>query len=108
MGWTLTLRPNPKDPHPVVFVWDDGELICSDDSMLNAVERLAAQLGEVSPTPTGPFFPADLSVGHIAFAVTYRLAEEASLTSGDMEVDGEGWRWPALAPATPAAPGVVY
>lgn len=98
MAWTATLRPNPSDPHPVAFTWD-GDLACSDPTMLRAVTNLADELGQVSQTPTGPFLPTDLHIGYVAFSVVYLLAVRAGLFPVEVEVEGDGWQWPALSPA---------
>lgn len=103
-SWVVTLHPNPKDTHPVTFAWSGGELVSSDKAMRAAVVRLADRVGELAPTPTGPFVPADLAVPYVAYALVCRLATMAGLLPGEIEVQGTGWQWPALEPV----PGAVY
>ena len=103
MSWTATLRANASDPHPITFVWRDGYLLCSEDSMLRALQRFADNQDEVAATPTGPFAPADLAIPHVAFRLVVDLARLAGLEATQVEVDGDDWQWPALREPIPDA-----
>lgn len=113
--WTLAFAPNPSDPNPVVFSWDDvNHLACTNGSMLDAAKTLANTLDSVWGSPTGPSDEPDTTIPHLAFAVVLELGLRAGLELEDMVVEGDGWEWPeevALNPpdATPdATPDPTY
>lgn len=98
MTWKAVYRSNPTDPRPVTFWHADGELTCSEQSLLGAVERLAEGMGTVWATPTGPSTLADLTIPHVAFTVVHRLGTIAGLDPDQIEVEGDDWQWPVLRP----------
>lgn len=95
-GWLATIT---SDGGEVYFAWD-GNLYSSDPEMMRHLRAMAANIGIVSATPTGPFALPDFAVGHAAYALVARLAEA---TGGKLSVKGVGWQWPS----GPGAPGGV-
>jgi hypothetical protein len=96
--WTVVYRSNPTDPRPITFWFDEGDLSCSEQLMLRAVERLAAGRGTVWATPTGPSAPADLSISHVAYMLVREMGILAGLEADQIEVSGDEWEWPVLRP----------
>ena len=68
----------------VAVRWEAGELTCDDEGLLGLLRFADQHRIEVSATPDGPCWPADLRVDYVALVMVVQALEHVEIVSGEL------------------------